>query len=40
MWQWAIEFNALLVFVGSHVGVSRRVQCSARVCRVSCGSGP
>ena len=32
MWEWAVEFNALLVFVGSHVGVGRRVQCAARVC--------
>ena len=40
MWEWAIEFKALLMFVGSHVGVSRRDQCSARVCSVSCGSGP
>ena len=40
MWEWAVEFNELLVFVGSHVVVSRRVQGSARVCRVSCGSGP
>ena len=27
------------MFVGSHVGVGRRVQGAARVCRVSCGSG-
>ena len=40
MWEWAIEFKALVVFVGPHVGVDRRVQGSARVCRVSCGSGP
>ena len=40
MWEWAVEFNALLVFVGSHVGVGRRVQGAARVCRVSCDSGP
>ena len=40
MWEWAIEFNALLVFVWSDVGVSRIVQCSARICMVSCGSEP
>ena len=40
MWEWAVESKALLVFVGSHVGVGRRGQGSARVCRVSCGSGP
>ena len=40
MWEWTVEFKALLVFVGSHVGVGRRVQGSVRVCRVSCGSGP
>ena len=39
MWEWVVEFKALLVFVRSHVGVSRRVQGSARVCRVSCGVG-
>ena len=40
MWELTVEFNALVVFVGSHVGVSRRVQGAAPVCRVSCGSGP
>ena len=40
MWEWAVEFKALLVFVGFHVGVSHIVQCSTRVCRVSCGSEP
>ena len=40
MWEWAVEFNALLVFVVSRVGVGRIVEGSARVCRVSCGSGP
>ena len=40
MFEWALQFNALLVFVGSHVGVGRRIQGTARVCRVSCGSGP
>ena len=40
MWEWVVEFKALLVFVGSHVGVGRRVQGATRVCRVSCGSGP
>ena len=40
MWERAVEFKALLVFVGSRVGVGRRVQGAARVCRVSCGSGP
>ena len=39
MWEWAVEFKALLVFVADHVGVGRRVQGSVRVCRVSCGSG-
>ena len=39
MWEWAVEFKALLVFVGSHVRVGRRVQGATRVCRVSCGSG-
>ena len=33
MWEWAIEFKALFLFVGSHVGMGRRVQGSARVCR-------
>ena len=40
MWEGAVQFKTLLVLVGSHVGVGRRVQGSARVCRVSCGSGP
>ena len=40
MWEWAVEFKALLMFVGPHVGVGRRVQGFAYVCSASCGSGP
>ena len=40
MWESAVECNALIMFVGSYVGVGRRVQGAACVCRVSCGSGP
>ena len=40
MWKWVVEFNDLLVFVGSRVEVGCRVQGAGRVCRVSCGSGP
>ena len=40
MWEWAVEFKALFLFVGSRVEVGCRVQGAGSVCRVSSGSGP